>query len=121
METFRTLVLTEFDIVGFHHYPNAPNTVDFLKHKHRHIFTIKMGYNVKDLDRELEIFIMQDYVKDYLYETYGSPCQFDNMSCEMIAKELLDFSLLDGAVYVKVFEDYKGGAIVEKNDYRKSE
>lgn len=113
METFRTLVLTEFDIVGFHHYPDAPNSVDFLKHKHRHIFTIKMGYNVKDLDRELEIFIMQDYVKDYLYETYGNPCLFENMSCEMIAKEILEFSLPDGVKFVEVLEDNKGGARVE--------
>jgi hypothetical protein len=113
METFRALVLTEFDVVGFHHYPDAPNKVDFLKHKHRHIFTIKMGYNVKDLDRELEIFIMQDYVKDYLYETYGSPCLFENMSCEMIAKEILEFSIPDGVKFVEVLEDGKGGARVE--------
>ena len=108
METARALVLTNFEIEGFHYYPNAPKKVDFLKHNHRHIFTIKIGYSVKDLNRELEIFIMQDYVKDYLNETFGVPCNFKNMSCEMIAFEILEFSESDGAKFVEVLEDGKG-------------
>lgn len=106
-------VILDFDIEGFHFYPNAPKKVSFLEHNHRHIFQIRAGYKVEDSNREKEIFIEQDYLKDYLSESYGSPCQFENMSCEMIAGEILDFAQEDGCVWVEVFEDGKGGARVE--------
>ena len=65
------------------------------------------------MDREKEIFIQTDFLKEYLYESYGNPCQFGGMSCEMIAKEIFEFGKVDGIVSVEVLEDNKGGAIVE--------
>ena len=106
-------VILDFDIEGFHFYPNAPKQVSFLEHNHRHIFQIRVGYKVQDSNREKEIFIEQDYLKDYLYESYGSPCQFENMSCEMIAEEILEFAQEEGCVWVEVFEDSLGGARIE--------
>ena len=106
-------VILDFDIEGFHFYPNPPKQVSFLKHNHRHIFQIRAGYKVEDLNREKEIFIQQDFLKDYLNDCYGSPCQFENMSCEMIADELLQFIKDDGGIWVEVFEDGKGGSRVE--------
>lgn len=107
-------VIVDFDIVGFHHYPGAPEKVDFLSHNHRHLFRIRAGYTVKDLNREKEIFIQQDVLTEYLIETYGYPCVFDAMSCEMIASDLLSFGQEDGLVWVEVFEDGRGGARVER-------
>lgn len=106
-------VILDFDIEGFHFYPNAPKQVSFLQHNHRHIFQIRAGYKVEDSNREKEIFIHQDFIKEYLYESYGNPCHFDNMSCEMIAEEILEFAEEDGCVWVEVFEDGKGGARVD--------
>lgn len=106
-------VILDFDIEGFHYYPDPPKEVSFLRYNHRHIFQIRVGYKVEDSNREKEIFIEQDYLKDYLSESYGSPCQFENMSCEMIAEDLLKFILDDGGIWVEVFEDGKGGARVE--------
>ena len=109
----KTFVKLDFDVIGFHQYKNAPKEVEFLKYNHRHDFNIKVKYQVIDLDREKEIFIQTDMLKDYLYEAYGNPCQFNNMSCEMIAKEILEYGAIDGMVYVEVLEDGKGGAIAE--------
>jgi predicted HAD superfamily Cof-like phosphohydrolase len=109
----KTFVKLDFDVVGFHYYQGAPISVDFLKYNHRHIFNIKAEYEVTNLDREKEIFIQTDILTDYLYQTYGSPCQFEGMSCEMIAKELLEFGIVDGIVSVEVLEDNRGGARVE--------
>lgn len=109
----KSYIKLDFDIVGFHQYPNAPEKVSFLSYNHRHDFQIKVWYEVVDLNREKEIFIQTDFVKDYLYESYGSPCQFGNMSCEMIAKELLEFGKDDGMVKVEVLEDGRGGAVIE--------
>jgi len=109
----KTFVKLDFDVVGFHQYINAPKQVEFLKYNHRHDFNIKVKYLVTDLDREKEIFIQTDFLKEYLYESYGNPCQFNGMSCEMIAKEIFEFGKIDGIVSVEVLEDNRGGAIVE--------
>jgi hypothetical protein len=109
----KTTVITQFEIAGFHHYPNAPEQVNFLSFNHRHIFVIKCGYQVSVLNREKEIFICMDEVKSYLIEAYGYPCQFDAMSCEMIASEIMEFGKIDGMVWCSVWEEETGGAKVE--------
>lgn len=109
----KNIVIIKFEIEGFHNYPNAPQVVNFLSKKHRHTFKVKAGYLVKDLNREKEIFIERDYVKEYLLESYGSPCQFEAMSCEMIATEILEFASEDGMIWCEVWEEETGGARVE--------
>ena len=109
----KSSVIIDFEIEGFHHYPNAPKQVEFLSFNHRHIFNVKVKYLVNDLNREKEIFIQTDILKEYLNECYGFPCQFGAMSCEMIAKEILEFGMEDGVYFVEVLEDGKGGASVE--------
>ena len=107
-------VIIQFEIEGYHHYPNAPKQVDFLANNHRHTFSIKAGYLVNDLNREKEIFIERDYIKEYLIESFGSPCDFENMSCEMIAKEILEYGDPEQMIWCEVWEEKTGGARVEK-------
>ena len=106
-------VIIQFEIEGFHHYPNAPKEVEFLSYNHRHTFKIKCGYQVEDLNREKEIFICRDIVKKYLLKSYGYPCQFKNMSCEMIAQEILEQHDEDDMIFCEVWEEETGGAKVE--------
>jgi hypothetical protein len=109
----KTTVITQFEVEGFHNYPEAPKQVDFLSSNHRHTFIIKCGYEVEDLNREKEIFICRDEVKSYLIESFGYPCIFENMSCEMIAKEIIEFASEDGMIWCEVWEEKTGGARVE--------
>lgn len=109
----KTTVITQFEIEGFHNYPKAPDVVKFLSYNHRHTFIVKCGYQVEDLNREKEIFICRDEVKSYLIDSFGYPCDFENMSCEMIAKEILEFSEEDGMIWCEVWEEKTGGAKVE--------
>jgi len=106
-------VIAQFEVDGFHHYPDAPSRVTFLSYDHRHSFKIKCGYKVTDLNREKEIFMLRDELSEYLYETFGSPCLFGDMSCEMIAKELLEYGAIDGMVWCEVWEEETGGARIE--------
>jgi len=106
-------VIAQFEIEGFHNYPKAPVKVGFLRYEHRHTFIVKVGYLVTDSNREKEIFLCRDEIKSYLIESYGFPCQFKAMSCEMIAEEILEFSKEDGVVWVEVWEEKTGGARVE--------
>lgn len=106
-------VVVQFSLDGFHFYENAPEEVSFLKDNHRHTFNFEVRYKVDHLDREREIFICRDQLIGFLKDAYGTPCVFENMSCEMIAKELLDMFREDGCYYVKVMEEDTGGAIIE--------
>jgi hypothetical protein len=109
----KNTVIIQFDIEGYHNYPNAPAQVQFLSFMHRHTFTIKAAYLVTNLNREREIFICRDEVKSYLLESFGVPCHFGAMSCEMIANEVLRFSKDDGMIWCEVWEEETGGARVE--------
>ena len=112
MKTKKTVIIA-FEIDGYHNYPYAPEEVDFLRDRHRHSFGIKIHLN--NPDREREIFIQREEAIFYLTESYGSPCEFDSMSCEMIAEELLSHFSDDGARFVEVWEEKTGGARVEKS------
>ena len=109
----KNTVIVDFEIEGFHHYPDAPENVDFLKNNHRHLFQIRAGFKVSKTNREKEIFTVEGEIKNYLNEAFGYPCVFEAMSCEDIANEILDFSQEDGCIWVEVFEDGKGGAKAE--------
>lgn len=109
----KTTVIIDIDIVGFHLYPNAPNVVSFLRNNHRHIFKVKLGFIVSDLDREIEIFMITDEVSSFLYNKYGNPCNFGQMSCEHIATELMHTFECYNCSFVEVFEDNRGGARID--------
>lgn len=93
-------------VVGFHHYPDAPSQVAFLRDPHRHTFGVECVFAVEDLNRELEFFIMRDKIINHLDKTYPrhitGGIDFGAMSCEMIAAELVSTF---GLVSCKVDED----------------
>ena len=103
------LVPTKNLIEGYHRWKDAPKPVDFLRHRHRHVFHVRCWFEVSHGDREIEIIMMQWQIEDYLKERFGPVCEFGNMSCEDIAYEIMNQF---GAVQVEVLEDGDGGAIV---------
>lgn len=104
-------------VIGFHHYPNAPESVKFLRDSHRHTFTIECVFGVSDLNRELEFFIMRDKIEKHLDLIYPQHIiggyDFGAMSCEMIAAELVQAF---GLIWCKVDEDGENwGKVYGKN------
>jgi hypothetical protein len=74
------------------------------------MFHITAWKLVSNHDREIEIISFGWGVKKYLKHKYGNPpCAFLDMSCEMIAQELLDYFVLSKC---QVLEDGENGAIV---------
>ncbi len=104
------IVIIDFDLEGYHNYYEAPKEVDFLKYRHRHLFQFKVGFVVKDSDREIEIFLQEKKVKKLLIDTFGFPCEFKGMSCEMICEFLMDKLKHDSIKFAEVLEDGKGGS-----------
>ena len=105
-------VITYNCIVGYHCWREAPQKVDFLRHKHRHNFHIRCYLSVEGLDREREIFLEEERLKRFIYFKYGEePCDFGESSCETLANEILNEM---NANSVEVLEDGLGGAKVTK-------
>jgi len=116
-----TKIVVRLQIEGLHCWPNAENVfpeVGFLADPHRHIFFIELKKKVYHDDRNIEFIMFKRDVQDYLYKKYYNAdkrCHyFSNMSCEMIAKELLREFDCD---FVSVFEDNENGAEVDAMTY----
>ena len=107
----RTSVIVTHKQVGFHHWPNAPKEVDYLRHPHRHEFTIKVCVQVLHSDREVEFHTLQREIR----ALFRTEHDFGASSCEHIAKDMVD-QLYDAGYrpeWVEVWEDGENGARVE--------
>lgn len=104
-------VITYNVVEGFHHYPNAPKTCQYLANEHRHLFHIRCWFEVEHNNRQVEINTRQNEIEVWLKYKYGTPCQFHESSCEDIAQDILvNFN----AFKVQVLEDNYGGAEITK-------
>lgn len=116
-EIKKSIAIT-FEVIGFHLYPDAPDDVNFLRHKHRHKFVIKVFCTVNHSNRALEFFQMQKILKSYLHRKYhnrdADACIFESMSCEMIAEDILSAHRTAYQAYrVEVWEDGENGGIAQ--------
>ncbi len=89
----KTSIWVTFQKEGIHKYPQAATdpklqSVSFLAHPHRHIFHFKVELEVFHDDRDIEFILLKRQLED-LYNT--GTLMLNNMSCEMIAKELLAY------------------------------
>lgn len=97
---------------GFHRYPDAPEFCKYLEDRHRHVFVIRCRFDVTHNEREIEINEMQHAISEYLCARYGHPCEFNDMSCEAIAEDLL--RQYPGMISAEVLEDGYGGAALTR-------
>lgn len=119
MET-KTFIIVRLQVDGIHNFPAAKElfpAVGFLANEHRHVFRIECKREVFHDDRDVEFILFKGQILDYLSLTFretispGTSCNFGSMSCEMIARELLERFDLQSC---SVFEDGENGAIIEK-------
>lgn len=98
---------------GTHCWPTCDkDAVSFLKSTHRHLFGVRCVFPVRHDDRDIEFIVAKRSVRAYLLERYGDGdgvCSFGSMSCEMIARDLLERF---GLVKCAVDEDGENGAEV---------
>lgn len=107
------VVRTQFE--GWHRYPNASDIdprIEFLEHKHRHMFYVTAKMSVDHQDRDLEFFLVKWALNDFLKEN-----DMKNKSCEMMADDIINNHLIPcyGERYyqVTVSEDNESDGIVE--------
>lgn len=113
----KTFVTATLQVEGVHRWKDCPfDEVKYLRDTHRHMFHIKVVKEVTHDDRDVEIIKLKKEVRVYLesmyYTTPQCLCDFGGMSCEMIAKELVENFELESC---EVLEDGENGAIVTSN------
>ena len=106
-----TTVFVTLGVEGLHNWPDCDiEEVSFLRATHRHIFGVKCYFPVRHDCRDVEFIVAKRRVTSYLREKYGDGvCDFGAMSCEMIAKDLVERFSLAKCV---VDEDGENGAEV---------
>ena len=112
----KTNVIITLAIEGLHNWPEARNVfpeVGFLSDMHRHVFHFTLKKRVRHDNRDVEFIMFKRDVEQYLRVNYWRSdyrcLMFGPMSCEMIAKELLEYFECE---YVAVWEDNENGAEV---------
>ena len=101
-----TSIIVKLTYEGVHNWEDCNlEEVMYLKHPHRHTFYITCKKEVNHDDRDIEIIMFKAEILNYLESVYGG--HFGGMSCEMIAKDLLEEFNLH---YCQVLEDNENGA-----------
>ncbi len=105
-------VITYNQVEGFHYYPGAQEFCSYLAGRHRHMFVIRCRFKVSHNDREIEINDMQLHIRNLLRDEFGSPCEFNSLSCESIAQYILNH--FPAMSCCEVLEDNYGGAALTR-------
>jgi hypothetical protein len=81
---------------GLHHWPVAPAAETYLRHPHRHLFTVTVRMQTRHSDREIEINSLARWLgRDILPSLAatagpGQPLDFGSQSCEHLATAITD-------------------------------
>lgn len=108
-------VYCTLQIEGIHQWSACPHEeVSYLRSPHRHMFHIKAFKRVTHSDRDTEFIMLKHQITKYFAMTYtwsgaSNAYIFGDMSCEMIAIDLINTF---GLSYCEVNEDGENGAAV---------
>lgn len=106
-------------VEGLHNFPIVESMfgeeVSYLKYPHRHNFIIKCEQLVTHTNRDEEFICLKhriiEFLKQKYYDCVHKLYNFESMSCEMIANELVEHFKL---CRCEVSEDGENYAIIEK-------
>ena len=124
----QAFIKINFNLNGFHNWPDAPEQYQSLKILHFHNFKFKIEIPVTDYNREIEfidfrfkiIDVVEKYFAKYMEEDkIGinlSGCNFTNNSCEMLCNLVYDIIYKEFNIRcskTEVWEDQYHGASIE--------
>lgn len=112
----KIFIKTSFE--ACHRWKDAPSAVSFLRNYHRHIFYVKVEFEVTHDERQLEFFMVRRAVDAFLKKEFVGR-SFD-YSCEHIARALFSYLSLEeksGSVLsVEVNEDNENGSVIYRSE-----
>lgn len=107
------------ELPGFHRWPTAPDSRDYLRSRHRHLFGITAHVAVGHDDRDVEFHDLQDLIRAWwaAAPATGPARECGPMSCEALARELWTYLEADHGLTVSridVCEDGECGATLTR-------
>ncbi len=110
----KTSIIVKTTFVALHQWPDAPDCVLFLRHRHRHIFNVVVKIPVRITDREFEFFMVKEKIDQFIKDEMLKNWKYTE-SCESIALiiALWIYEVYDRKGSVEVYEDNENGAMVE--------
>ena len=120
VEKIWVIINTQFE--GLHYWKDAPESVYFLKHAHRHIFHVRVEMSVEGVDRDVEIILCKRFINEQLNDMKPT-IAMEGWSCEKIASTLakvLYTSYSSNEIIVEVLEDGENGGKFEIREQQKS-
>lgn len=113
MNKGKKLIVVQACFEGIHSWPDCSiPEVWFLKHPHRHIFYVKVKWEVNHNNRDKEFIVMKQRLEKFLKELTSAnpetPLHLGRLSCEDIADQIHDE--FPDCCFVSVFEDNENGA-----------
>ena len=113
-------VYAKFRLEGFHNWKDAGkhSTEGYLSNNHRHIFHFKISAEVGGDNREIEFISMGRVIKSLIQAKFANEddyCVFGEMSCEMIANEVIPMmqeKYGNRTYMVDVSEDGENGCVI---------
>lgn len=96
-----------------HCYHDAPKEVEFLQHKHSHIFKFKVYIEVFNNDRDVEFILFKRFIDNVLNSL---STDLENMSCEMLSDLLYEYikeEYSNRYIKISVSEDNNYGSLKE--------
>lgn len=106
-----TWIHVTFSMEGFHFWKEAPASVGYLRHEHRHLFKVKISTEVTQPNRELEFHLVRRWALPQ-FKAILEQARINGASCEQMAESLVD-KILDKygerSVIVEVWEDDEHG------------
>lgn len=111
-----TTVWCTTSFIGWHRWPDAPDSVVYLRMNHRHVFKVRVEVWVDHANRDVEFHTLKIRVDEYLKSVMYNMQEPDaaSYSCEMIA-DGIGRELISEKIRVKevtVSEDGECGATV---------
>jgi dephospho-CoA kinase len=125
---FEQRVFVNLQMEALHAFFGAENPefkeVEYLKYPHRHLFGFKVELEVTHDDRDVEFIMFKHQIQNMLRQRYYNEeidmLDFTGKSCEMLAKEIIEYCLelclLPKEVWVN--EDGENGAHVIWNEVK---
>lgn len=116
----QSVILVKHAFAGIHCWEDCPiEEVSFLGNPHRHIFHVEVKLPVTHNDRDLEFFMVLQFLKTTIERMYvweNGIAMLGSSSCEMIAEDIVghlsnEYSVNWAECYVS--EDGENGAIVK--------
>jgi len=116
VKIFETEIFVRTTFVGYHNWPEAPEEVDFLRNRHRHVFHVEVHFPII-ADRQLEFFIMKRVVNEAINFTFphdnlNGEFELGENSCENICLTLEGYLTKYNPTKIIVSEDNENGSIL---------